>query len=373
MKKLIVFHPAIAPYRIDFFNSLNEHFDASFYFLYLDALEQSFDQEELISRLSFRPHYLKSGRLGMKNLRPEVFSILRREKPDVVFCSEYNLLGIMVMLYKKMYAPQLKVVTICDDNKEMAAGLSGKKKVVRDYLVKRFDGVILANPGVTEWYNKAYSDKHKFIYFPIIQEDHYFRNQLEKALPLTQEYAGKFSLKNRKVILYVGRLAEVKNLDLLLDAFHRLSASYPQAFLLIVGEGTEYERLHQKIYRQGDEQNILFLGKRQGADLYAIYNLAQLFVLPSIYEPFGAVVNEALLSGCYTLCSEIAGSSGLIEKGVNGELFNPASVQDLAGKLESIMPSCAPLEIMKVKENRMSRSYREYFTCFMREINHIIG
>ena len=47
MKKLVVFHPAIAPYRVDFFNSLNKTFDAEFYFEFEDVLEQSFAQDKL--------------------------------------------------------------------------------------------------------------------------------------------------------------------------------------------------------------------------------------------------------------------------------------------------------------------------------------
>lgn len=50
-KKLVVFHPAIAPYRVDFFNSLNKEFDAIFYFEFGDVLEQSFAQDELRGRL----------------------------------------------------------------------------------------------------------------------------------------------------------------------------------------------------------------------------------------------------------------------------------------------------------------------------------
>ena len=83
-KKLVIFHPAIAPYRIDFFNSLNEHFEASFYFEFRNALEQSFDQEKLRERQTFQSRYLKPGLMGIKNLRLEAWSILRREKPDLV-------------------------------------------------------------------------------------------------------------------------------------------------------------------------------------------------------------------------------------------------------------------------------------------------
>lgn len=46
-KRAIILHPAIAPYRVDFFNSLAKEFDASFYFEFDNALEQAFDQENL--------------------------------------------------------------------------------------------------------------------------------------------------------------------------------------------------------------------------------------------------------------------------------------------------------------------------------------
>ena len=64
-KKLIVFHPAIAPYRVDFFNSIDEIFDAKFYFEFDNALEQTFDQKRLQEYLSFIPKYLSPGFLGI--------------------------------------------------------------------------------------------------------------------------------------------------------------------------------------------------------------------------------------------------------------------------------------------------------------------
>ena len=68
-QKAIVFHPAIAPYRIDLFNSLNDLYAAEFYFEFDNALEQSFKQKALRDRLHFVPRYLKKGAFGIKNLR----------------------------------------------------------------------------------------------------------------------------------------------------------------------------------------------------------------------------------------------------------------------------------------------------------------
>lgn len=373
MKKLVVFHPAIAPYRIDFFNSLNAYFEASFYFLHVDALEQSFNQEELKKRLDFIPHYLSAGVLGMKNLRPDAFSILRKQQPEIVFCSEFNILGVLVLLYKKLYNPKLKVFTICDDSKEMALSADAKKVYLRNKLVKRFDGVILANREVVQWYQYTYRMKEKFLYFPIIQEDYQFRKRLEEALPLTAQLAKEYNLSGKRIILYVGRLVTVKNLELLIQSFHLVINKFPQTVLIMVGEGEELIPLQQKVIEFGIGENIIFAGKKQGNELYAFYNLGQHFVLPSSYEPFGAVVNEALLAGCFTLCSSAAGSAGLIEEGDNGLLFDPRSQTELTAKLESALLRCAPMEDISVKPNRMIQSYRVYLNRFIHQVNHILN
>ena len=87
-----VTHTIVFP---SFFNSLNKEFDVIFYFEFGDVLEQSFAQDELRGRLEFAPRFLAPGLFGIKNLRTQVFSILRKEQPNVVFCSEYNKLGLL--------------------------------------------------------------------------------------------------------------------------------------------------------------------------------------------------------------------------------------------------------------------------------------
>ena len=60
-KKILIIHPALAPYRIDFFNSLYQHFDAKFYFFNENLLNQKFDQDRLKKSLNFTCNYLKKG------------------------------------------------------------------------------------------------------------------------------------------------------------------------------------------------------------------------------------------------------------------------------------------------------------------------
>lgn len=366
--KVVVFHPAIAPYRIDFFNSLNKTFDVSFYFEFSNVLEQDFNQSILERYLEFQPKYLKKKDKGLKNLRWDVLSILRKEKPDVVFCSEFNLLGVLVLLYKYLFKWNLKIVTICDDNVTLASSVIGQCKRLKKLLITCFDSVVLVSTDTLDWYKKEWKRVgKKFVYFPIIQKDEIFRKRLEEALPISRKKIEQYELINKKIVLFVGRLIDIKNLSVLIDAFSKIQKS--DVRLVFVGEGNLEMDLKNKVAEKGLDRKVLFVGKQEGLDLFAWYNIGQVFVLPSYYERFGAVVNEALLSGCITICSEIAGASCLIKQGNNGFVFEPNDGECLYRYLQKSLQQTAPLQVEKeLKPNKMLDSYQGYYDSFIEQL-----
>ena len=207
------------------------------------------------------------------------------------------------------------------------------------------------------------------LYFPIIQDDTQFRALLTSSLPISQTLFTRLRLQGKQVLLFVGRLADVKNLHFLLKAFRQIHASFPQAVLLIVGEGAESEALKAETVDWGLTSCVHFVGKHEGVDLLAYYNLGQVFILPSYYEPFGAVVNEALLAGCYTLCSSEAGAACLIQAGENGELFDPYRLEDLVEKLRFTLSQTKPLQAVSCKPNKMLCSYEDCFQRLSQDLN----
>ena len=76
--------------------------------------------------------------------------------------------------------------------------------------------VVLADNNVLTWYESNLRFKSKYVYFPIIQSDNFFRERLLKALSISVSIADRYSLIGKKNILYVGRLVEIKNVSLLL-------------------------------------------------------------------------------------------------------------------------------------------------------------
>ena len=367
-QKAIIFHPAIAPYRIDFFNSLNELYEAEFYFEFENALEQSFKQKELTDRLHFVPRYLKKGAFGIKNLRLQILPILWKKRPDVVICSEYNLSTLLIFLHKYLFQYSLKVFCICDDSCGTAIGAGFVKRTSRKLFVRLLDGIILANLAVIDWYRTHLKGHSRLLYFPIIQDDKQFRASLASALSISQTLYTQLQLQEKQVLLFVGRLANVKNLHFLLKAFSQIHTSFPKAVLLFVGEGNEREALKAETNAWGLTPCVHFVGKHEGVELLAYYNLGQVFILPSYFEPFGAVVNEALLAGCYTLCSTAAGSACLIQGGENGDLFHPHRLEDLVDKLRIALSQTELLQAVCCKPNKMLCSYNHYFQSLSKEL-----
>ena len=89
--------------------------------------------------------------------------------------------------------------------------------------------------------------------------------------------------------------------------------------------------------------------------------------MPSKHEPFGAVVNEALLAGIYTLCSKHAGSSCLINEGENGMLINPSDNDHIRNSLikcidetELFIDSKLSVRKSLLKENFSKKMIRFY-------------
>ncbi|WP_108928947.1 glycosyltransferase family 4 protein [Leptospira johnsonii] len=102
----------------------------------------------------------------------------------------------------------------------------------------------------------------------------------------------EWGLKSSELgILYVGRLAPEKNLDLLVKTFRRIQSRVPNAKLILVGDGPSKEKL------QKENPDFIFRGMRKGKELAEHYATGDLFLFPSLTETFGNVIVEAMASG----------------------------------------------------------------------------
>lgn len=357
--RILIFHPALAPYRVDFFNALYEAFDASFYFNLPNVIDQNFDQKTLKKKCKFKLDYLPIGfELFGRSFRSGIVSIIRKENPNIILCSEYGPVTFIVFLYKFLFRKNFKLYTMSDDSIENSKSRKGFRALLRNIISKNIMGVIFPSKEVCNWYNKNISSKTKTLELPIIHSDELFRNELTESLSIANKNIKKYNFEGKKIILFVGRMVKVKNLSFLINVVAKLNTS--DWVLVMVGDGILMDDLKNQAKNLNISDKIHFVGRKEGVELYSWYTIAQIFVLPSTYEAFGAVVNEALLGGCKVLCSESAGASTLINIS-NGKIFNPYNEMDLLVCLEDALEKANIITngFCELRKSRMPFTFKD--------------
>jgi len=137
------------------------------------------------------------------------------------------------------------------------------------------------------------------------------------------------------VIGYVGRLAYIKGVDLLADAFKQLRACIPQARLLIIGAGEEQGKLREALKKELIQGLARIETDVPHERLGDWYRAMDVFVMPSRYENYSNAVLEALACGVPFLGSNVGGNPRLVESH-GGRLFSAGSVEALCQALGSM-------------------------------------
>ncbi len=137
-------------------------------------------------------------------------------------------------------------------------------------------------------------------------------------------------------ILYFGRLSKEKGIKYLIEAFEKL---HPKTPLLLVGHAHdgEDERLKEYVAQRG-LSDVRFLGFKTGDELRRLIQGAMFTVTPSIwYDNTPMTVYESFAYGKPVIGSNLGGIAEQIEDGVDGLLFKPKNVDDLAGKMDYLL------------------------------------
>lgn len=161
-------------------------------------------------------------------------------------------------------------------------------------------------------------------------------------------------------LLYCGRLSPEKNLEMLLRALARLEQNpeSPKIVLKLLGHGPLKHHLREIAEKIGIGRTVKFIGSQPQAALPAIFRQSDVLILPSTREPWGLVVNEAMLSGLPVAVSTQCGCVADLVRPDNGWTFSPHDTDGLAKLLAQIADT--PREVLR-QMGRAGRSLaREY-------------
>ncbi|MEK6949905.1 MAG: glycosyltransferase [Nanoarchaeota archaeon] len=155
----------------------------------------------------------------------------------------------------------------------------------------------------------------------------------------TYSFDKKFQInhKKNKFILYLGRLMEEKNIEVLIDCMNEVTAKLPNARLLIAGEGYKENSLKKRVEKLRLSHYVKFLGFLPEKELPLAFASCNVFVLPSLIELQGLVLLEAMACGKPIIVSNSLDSASRYLVKNNGFLFNPHNSHDLANKIIKIL------------------------------------
>lgn len=241
-----------------------------------------------------------------------------------------------------------------------------KKHLIRQSL-KRSDRIVAVSECVKQSFLDNFEvDRRKM---------HVIYNGISEALFENNPQKSNFDKKNKIEIIYVGRLVDVKGIDILLEAFGRLLEKKPEIILRLIGDGEERKSYQEQVRSMGIEQSVIFEGFQMEKERY--FREADIFVYPSrCEEAFGISIVEAMAYGLLCIASNAGGIPEIIKDGQNGFLFKNEDSMDLEKKLLLAISS-----IEERQEQEMSLQAKEtahFFTIEntieqLHELYHSLG
>lgn len=167
----------------------------------------------------------------------------------------------------------------------------------------------------------------------------------------------RYKLKDKKVVLFTGRLTKNKGVDFLIKA-----APLIRGTVVIVGDGPERKNLEDEIKRN-KINNVVMVGYINTGDqrlFHAFYERADVFVSPSVWdEPLGLTILEAMAAGAPVVATKRGGVLSLIQDTVNGFLVKPRNSKEIAGVVNALL---ADDKLRKRVSNAAYKTVVERFT-----------
>jgi len=322
-----------APYMVERLNAVAERglVDLEVWFNQRKGSGRSWNVDE--SKWKFRFRYLRGIRFGHHSfLIPPIIYI--KSKPDVVV----SLYATPVFLLGWLGARLRGSRTMFRALKTFDSWVrrSALKECMKRYIFARVDGVETTGPDGAEYVMQYGTPPDRIFVLPHVFDVERLSEGVRKAR-LERDNIRESLGVNGTAFIYVGRLWQKKGLKDLIDAFSVVQdAVIEPVTLLIVGDGPDEEEFRS--YAQDlNLENVYFLGFKAAEELPDLYAASDVFVFPTWGDPYGLVVDEAMVSGLPVISTDAAGEIGeRIADGENGFVVPSRDTQAMADAMTEL-------------------------------------
>lgn len=286
----------------------------------------------------------------------EVIKLLEQQKPEAIVLAGYNdptQIAAARWAKKNLVPRILQADSWYGDHPRYRL----KELIKKLFFVKpHFDAAFV--PGMRGFqYINSLGIKEDAIWRGLnIVDNDYFSRSAAAVVKDREVWRKRFGLP-QDYFLAVARLCPEKNMLRLLQAFRRYRDAGGPWQLVIIGTGPEETILKNYVAARNDA-GILFAGWGHYEELPVYYGLAKCFILPSLTEPWGLVVNEAMACGLPVLVSRKCGCfPELCHRGINGFDFEPLDLEGLASLMLKVSSGALDLEAMGAASRRIISNF----------------
>lgn len=330
MRPFIVYWNNIpSPYMVDRFNAVADRDAFDFEAWFNDRTEP--DRTWLVDESSWRFPYRYVPSLALSGLRVHFPTPLLHRRPDVLvslYAQPVFLAGWSVAKLRGS-----KTAFWCQVTHDSWVERRAWKERLKRYVFRRVDATLGSGEDSRAFAMRYGVRNERALTLPHSIDVAHFRNGARAGRAARDEGRQAFGLKGT-VFLYVGRLWWGKGLNYLLEAFHAVQVDHEgEVSLLFVGDGPDEQELQDDCAKRG-LRNVVFAGFRQKADLPRIYALADVFVFPTLGDPYGLVIDEAMACALPVISTTAAGEvRDRVIDGVTGHLVPPRDAPALARRM----------------------------------------
>jgi glycosyltransferase involved in cell wall biosynthesis len=332
--RLALLTEIISPYRIPVFNALAKHEGIDLHVIFLAETDAT-QRQWLVYKdeIQFSYEVLPAWRWRWRGwhilLNRGMWRALSRFRPDSILCGGYNHPAFWEALaWAKFHSAHFGawIESTSQDQRNSNAFTH----LVKRLFVRNCSAFAVPGKASFEYVLSMGIPAERIHTAPNAVDNHHFASLANTVRERAAHCRTELGLPQR-YFLYAGRIIPEKGVFQLLEAYTQLTPEMrSQVGLVFVGDGSAKKELMLRAAK-GQPGKVIFPGFAQRDQLAAFYALAEVLVFPTLSDPWGLVVNEAMACGLPIITTDVAGcTADLVQDGQNGYVIPAGNVQSLA-------------------------------------------
>lgn len=343
--KIVVLHNIISPYKTLLFNALYDVLN-NINVLYISETEHR--REWVINKDELRFPYeilfqVPADEVSAVPLFIKTCSRLNKLNPKVLIIDGYTYPSSWAGLFWARSRGK-KIILWSSSNEEDHVRIFYKEAVKR-FFVKRCDAYNVYGTKSRDYLLKLGAKADRISIVGNNTDNAFYFNETVKLWDKRSVLCKSLGLPEKN-FLYIGRFSLEKNMLHLLDSFRRVKEHDNSWGLILIGSGPQKQEIENYI-EDHKLKDVALPGFKQKDEMPVFIAMSDVFVLPSISEPWGIVVNEAMAAGLPVLVSRKCGCyPDIVKDGENGFSFDPYDNSELYNVMKKIVEGKTDLEKM---------------------------